>query len=128
MKRTPLRPMSNKRRAQLEQRRAVIRQVHERDRDCVFWATCWGERGITEWIEGDLQHFPVACGGELDVHEVVQRSVRPSAWLEPDLAVLLCRVHHSALDDHPAEAIRIGLLANSWDWDKFKNGQRVVPL
>ena len=125
MKRTPLSPMSKKRRRDLDTRRQVIRVVHERDTDCVFMATAWGLRGITELHDGDLQLFPAQCGGPLDVHEIVQRSVRPSAWLEPDLAVLLCRVHHASLDEHPAAAMRLGLLANSWDADNFRNGERI---
>jgi hypothetical protein len=117
--------MSRKRRNLLEQRRAVVRLVHERDTDCVFMATAWGLRGHTELLDGDLTLFPAHCAGPLDVHEIVQRSVRPSAWLEPDLCVLLCRTHHSALDDHPAAAIRLGLLANSWHADNFRNGERI---
>jgi len=80
--------MSRKRRSQLEQRRVVVRLVHERDTDCVFMATAWGLRGHTELLDGDLTLFPGQCAG-------------------------------------PAAAMRLGLLANSWDAHKFSNGERV---
>ena len=125
MKRTPLRPMSNKRRTQMAERSKVVAAVHERDGGCVALATVWGERGITYWTPGDLDHFPARCAGPLDAHEIVQRSVRPGAWLEPDLIVSLCRAHHDFVSNYPAEAMRIGLLANSWDAANFEAGRRV---
>ena len=119
-----MRRVSKKRAATLVERERVRTHVLERDGGCVWTATIWGERGRTEWLPGDLVGAP-ACGGELIVHEVIQRSVRPGSELEPDLCICLCERHHAHVHDHIAESLRIGLLGNSWDFDKFKEGRRL---
>jgi len=122
VKRTPLSPMSPKRRSQLAERKRVVAQVMERDGGCQFY-----DRTLTttEWLEGDLVGAPRYCSDILDAHEIVQRSVRPSAWLEPDLVVCLCRAHHQWIDGHEPAARRLGLLADSWQASEFKEGRRL---
>lgn len=112
MKRTPLSPMSKKRRRDLEARRQVIRLVHERDEQCVFWPYVWGSPA---WVEGDLQGAPVTCMEPLDVHEIIPRSAWSGGWLDPANCVLICRAHHQWVTEHPAEAHRIGLHGFSWE-------------
>ena len=119
-----MRRVSKKRQATLVERAAVRAHVLERDGGCVFWLQVWGERGRTEWLPGDLVGAP-QCGGELIVHEVIQRSVRPGSELEPDLCVCLCERHHGWVHDRIAEATRIGLLAASWQASEFKEGRRL---
>jgi len=104
--------MSKKRRQQLEQRREVVRLVHERDQACVFWDRVWD---CPDWIEGDLRGCPVACTGLLDVHEVIPRSAWAAGWLDASNCVLVCRVHHDWIGDHPAEAHRLGFHGFSWE-------------
>jgi hypothetical protein len=104
--------MSRKRRNQLEQRRTVVRLVHERDTDCVFWQHAWES---ADWVEGDLTTAPIGCSGLLDVHEVIPRSAWAGGWFEPTNCVLVCRQHHDWIGDHPAEAHRLGLHGFSWE-------------
>ena len=112
MKRTPLRPMSNKRRKQLIERAQVRQEVLERDGGCVFWAQAWS---TDQWLPGDLVGAPVRCQGPMDVHEVVRRSQNSEAWLTPALCVVLCRAHHSFVTEHPEAAHRLGLVKWSWE-------------
>jgi len=57
---------------------------------------------------------PVTCGGMLDVHEVIPRSVWPGGELVEANCVTVCRRHHDWIGDHPALAREVGLHAFSW--------------
>ena len=97
MKRTPLRRISRKRARQLAERAHVRQTVLERDVCC---------RGLAVLPE-------IICSGPLDVHEIVRRSQDSSAWLNPDLCLLICRAHHRWLHDNPADAVRLGWLLHA---------------
>lgn len=56
----------------------------------------------------------VACAGPLDAHEVLTRG-RGGSIVDPANIILVCRFHHSWIDDHPAEAAALGLVRHSWD-------------
>lgn len=57
----------------------------------------------------------VACGGPLEVHEVVPRS----AWREGELVlsnvIVICRAHHTWVGNEVHEAHRVGLHGFSWE-------------
>jgi hypothetical protein len=93
-RRTPLRPISDRRRGELRLRAVVRAEVLGRDGGCVA-----------------RDRLPqVDCGGSLDVHELVRRSQWRAGWLVPSNAIVLCRNHHSWCHDHPLEARNLGLL------------------
>ena len=49
-----------------------------------------------------------------DVHEVINRSQRGTAWLEQELFVSLCRACHRWVTDEPLWSRRHGLSLSSW--------------
>ena len=67
------------------------------------------DRHVTSAELADEATGVTPCWGPLDVHELVARSVWPDGDLEPENCVLLCRAHHSWLDDNRlvAEALRL---------------------
>jgi hypothetical protein len=91
--------MSTKRRRLLPKRKVVRETVIERDR------TCRGVGLIPDHV----------CGGPLDVHEVTPGAGRASAWLDPELCVLLCRRAHEWTHEHPDFARHVGLLKRGRD-------------
>jgi hypothetical protein len=71
--------------------------------------------------------FGLACSGDFDCHEIIQRSVRPGSHLEIELTSYVCRQHHSAVDLFPDEANRLGLLFKSWQYEEAVE-RRARPL
>ena len=49
-----------------------------------------------------------------DLHEIKTRA-RGGSILDEDNIAVLCRVFHSWVTEHPAEALDEGWLKNSWD-------------
>lgn len=85
MKRTRLRQVSRKRRAQMTAWPQVRDAVFARDE-----YTCQARR------IGLSMDFP--CAGPLDPHHTIKRSQRPGLALETSLVVSLCRRHHEWTD------------------------------
>lgn len=98
-RRVGLAPMSAKRKAEAPARAAVVAEVLARD----------GQRCRAAGLA------PGPCGGPLDVHEVIPRSVRPGAHLDPTGATTICRTCHQWVTDHPLEAHALGLHKFSWE-------------
>jgi len=120
VKRSPLRPVSPKRRAALPERAKVREEVLERDDwRCQFWIN----RGFSAAM---MQVVPTACGGPLDVHEIIPRSADPTAWLRPEACVALCRRHHSWVTDNPTLAHEIGLHGFSWERPALADGEDLL--
>lgn len=102
--------MSKKRRAQLVERRAVCAQVRDRDRGCRF------HHHIDRWPSDlPLPAFPLGCTGPLDCHEIIPRSAWAAGWLEPSNIVLVCRLHHDWIGEHPDAAHLLGLHGYSYE-------------
>jgi predicted restriction endonuclease len=82
----------------------------ERDavRRTVLAAADWTCQARTVWPE-------VECHGSLDVHERVQRSLRPGGHLDVDNCLALCSAHHHAAHSNIALAHERGLLRHSWE-------------
>ncbi len=100
MKRSPLSPISAKRRAKLAARRACVEAVLERDRGCVFPRRAFAA------------DFPICaplCYGVLDVHEPGKRS-QGADPTDPDQCVALCRTHHRLVHANPQLGASLGLL------------------
>ena len=97
-RRRRVRPMSDKRRAELAARRECREVVLERDGGCV--AARHGVAG--------------ACRGALEVHEIVTRA-RGGSITDPSNCVALCGEHHEWVTGHPAEAHTVGLVRWSWE-------------
>ena len=114
MKRTPLSPMSPKRRSEMAERKRVREEVLDRDgHTCQFWSRAWD---LDTWMIGDLAGVPTKCVGALEVHEIIPRSAWRLGYLEPTNCVTLCSgVHHPWVTDHPAEAHRLGLHGFSYE-------------
>lgn len=90
-RRTPLRPMSRKRRKQLPARRACLAAVRERS-------------------DGRCE-FPGCTRAGVDGHEILTRA-RGGSPLDAGNVVWLCRAHHDFAHDNPAAATRLGLLVS----------------
>jgi hypothetical protein len=93
-----VRPVSKKRARKAAERRKVVAEVIYRDGSCQA-----------------AGRAPGPCGGPLDVHEVIPRSAWADGYLEPSNCMVVCRSHHSWIDDHPKTAALIGLHGYSWD-------------
>lgn len=90
---TRLKPMSDKRRKELNKRTQVREEVLERD-----GYTCTAKEILPE----------IACWGPLDVDEIIGRG-RGGDWLDVDNCQVLCRAHHMWKHDNPARALELGL-------------------
>lgn len=113
MKRSPMSPMSAKRRAALPERAAVKQAAHERDAWlCQFWSF-YDRADSTERLP--MPALPLACGGQLECHEIIPRSAWADGWLVLENCVTLCSRHHLWVTDHPGAAHVIGLHRFSWD-------------
>lgn len=96
MKRSPLRPISAKRRAEGDLRREL--RVEQLNREPYCEANAEGCRHLAS-----------------DVHEIVRRSQRPGAHLEPALFVSLCRPCHAWVTTHPVWAMHHGYALHQWE-------------
>jgi hypothetical protein len=99
MRRTRLRPVSDKRLAEREQRDDVRETTLRR---AMFRCQAPGAFGIR-------------CSGVPDVHELQGRGVRPGGHLDPANCVALCRRHHDHVTTHPQDARIAGLRYESWE-------------
>lgn len=100
--------MSAKRRAALPDRAAVKQAAHERDAWlCQFWP--YYDRADDSSALPPMPALPLACGGVLECHEIIPRSVWPDGWLVLDNTASLCSRHHAWVTDHPAAARAFGL-------------------
>lgn len=109
MKRTPLRRISPKRRASLEERADVRAVVLERaNHACEFWRIVW-DCGHSEPLDFGHQ-CPQYCVGPLDVHEVTPSGTHPGSELDPGVCVVLCRAHHQWTHSRPTFGYQTGLL------------------
>jgi hypothetical protein len=97
-------PMSKKRRQALPDRDACREAVLTRD----------SYRCRAACVVPD-----VACGGQLDVHEIIPRSAWPDGWLVAENCLTVCRAHHTWIGFHPTKAAELGLHAFSWDRERM---------
>lgn len=94
--RTPLKPRSEKRQADMVERRALVKRLLAERPTCEARWACRGARAV-------------------DVHERLKRS-RGGSILDPVQAhmVTLCRACHAMTEAQPAEATRRRMLFPSW--------------
>lgn len=98
-KRRPLRPVSPRRLAERDERRALVDRVKARDRHC----------------QGAAFGMMHRCQGELVVHEVIPRSAWRAGYLVDDNCLLVCWWLNGWIEDHTAEATELGLARWSWE-------------
>ncbi len=98
MKRTRLKPVSDKRRARLNLRRQTRNHVLQRDQ-----YVC------------QARHAPGDCAGVLDVHEKIRRSQWAAGIYDVDNCVTVCRRHHEWITGNPQAAHDLGLVLWSWE-------------
>lgn len=92
---------SPRKQALLGAEHAFREAVRDRDgRRCTF------PHGSLPWLR---------CSMRLEVHHVASRGARPDLALDPDNGTTLCSLSHAWVTDHPAEAMRLGLYARSYD-------------
>ena len=104
MKKTRLKPVSEKKLAERPARAACVAVVLERDGGCVF-RRYLAKHGVTP-----AKIFaPAECGGGFEAHEPAKRSQGADST-NPDECICLCRTHHRWVHDHPAAATILGLL------------------
>lgn len=61
----------------------------------------------------------IECWGRyLEVHELVDRAVRPGVHLDADYGVSLCHPHHEYVTLDATRAREIGMSFFSWDWEQ----------
>ena len=99
MKRGRVRPVSAKRLAESEERRALCLRVNLRDRCC---------QG------GPRFGFSHQCRGPLVVHELIPRSLWRAGWLVDDNCVLVCQWLNGWVEDNTAAALECGLAKPGW--------------
>lgn len=107
-----MRRQSRKRVREAPTRRRTLAVVRQRDGD-----GCYALRMLSEVSLDRIRRegVPLTCWGDLDGHEVIQRSVRPGGHLEPDNIRLVCRRHHEWLERDAGLAHELGLLKWSWE-------------
>lgn len=65
-----------------------------------------------------VSDHPVRCGGPLDAHEIIPRSVWPDGELVASNIIVVCRIHHAWIGDHPKWAHELGLHGFSYERPK----------
>lgn len=53
--------------------------------------------------------LPGVCWGGTEVHEVIDRSVRPGVHLDPAFGISICHAHHLVISDDASLAREVGL-------------------
>ena len=106
MKRTRIKPVSDRRRA-VNKLRAEMMEEHFGPRDT--WA-CWvRSRPAMALVMG-------GCYGDVNGHEVVKRS-QGGSIVDPTNILLLCNRHNSFVENEPDIAHKFGLMRHSWEVD-----------
>lgn len=86
--------------ALLGERASAVDEAWDRDR-----GRCQAEHLVPE----------VRCGGPLDPHEIIPRSVWPGGERVVMNIAIICRNHHCWIDNHPDAAHAVGLHGYSWE-------------
>ena len=94
LRRSPLRQMSERRRAQQGEYERAVQTVLLRDK---------GSAVAARWPE-------VVCRGRIDPHHVWTQRMFPERRCDPDAMVASCRAHHDAIHAYPELARMRGLL------------------
>lgn len=106
MKRTRIRPRSQRRVDEADQRAAAVAEAFAPHRG----------RCALEPVGG--------CWGPIDPHEVIRRGQRPGSHLDARLILPLCRRHHD-LDVELSTAEELGIRAPGWTAERY-GVERVV--
>ena len=78
--------------------------------DAHEYAQLFNPNGETPaWRPWQIHLLGTPCFGPVNGHELVKRSAGGSI-VDPGNVVLLCNAHNTAVEDHPKEARRLGLV------------------
>lgn len=102
-RKTPPKPVSERKASQRELRDAVVAAVQKRDK-----LTC--QAGAMHALIRDIP-----CEGPLDPHEIIPRSAWRDGYLVESNVILVCRNAHRWIDHHPNGAHALGLHRYSWE-------------
>lgn len=129
MKRSPLRQVSSKRRAEKAAREAVIAGVIFRD-----GPGCYAFVQINARRQAAIEHgWPLECWHpnreRLDAHEIIPRSAWPGGHLVLSNVRMVCRRHHEWIDHHLITAATLGLHGYSWEREEETGVQAdIIPV
>jgi hypothetical protein len=102
MKRSRLRPVSKKRRAENVERKALMEEK-------------FGPRENWRCAFPQIDNgFGLGCFGDVNGHEVLKRS-RGGSVTDMTIVVLACQYHNDWVEENPRQAHRMGLAAHAWD-------------
>ena len=112
-----MRPMSKKRRAEIPARRLIVEQALQRDGGCTFQRARDAYRAATglDISQRALRALPDACGGRLEVNEIIRRSQWAAGYLVLDNTITLCSDHHRFVTEWPDDAHVLGLQRKSYE-------------
>jgi hypothetical protein len=108
VKRTRVKPVSDKRRRENKERAAMMEEKYgPRPWECQF-------HDFTTARDADLMHRVadlggLNCHGDVNGHEIVKASAWRAGRLEPTNVATLCNFHNGWIEDHPIEARQLGL-------------------
>jgi len=103
MKRTALKPMSD-RRKEVNKKRRVALEEH------------FGKR--EDWKCSVRDILPTMCWGEVNGHEILSRARAGRTdenLLDVSGIILVCNHHNTWIEDNPEEAHALGLTKHSWE-------------
>ena len=107
MRRTRIKPISNKKRAEFPARAECRRIVIERDKVCQFLLHVPEEW----WARPIISALPVECTASQEVHEPARRA--NCDYLDPSECVLLCGRHHAWVGANIDLAREMGLYVDA---------------
>lgn len=105
MKRTPIRSVSKKRQAENRKRRQILHAAYGPNPAC-HACPVYRAAGIDTGCDGRAD----------DGHEILTRA-RGGSITDPDNVIPVGRACHRRIDAEQDEALRLGLMRNSWDAD-----------
>lgn len=112
MKRTPINPMSKKRKKVQKKRRSFVAEILRDRPDCEAGATIFEFYKNKTITRANIGCMGTACSSE--VHEPLTRARAPGSEtiLDPKNAVALCSACHRWIHDNVAEATELELLVS----------------
>lgn len=94
-------------------RRAKREETERVEMRKVVLAECGG-RCVARTVVPEVRCW---SAGYLEVHELVDRAVRPGVHLDSSFGVSLCGAHHDWVSSDASRAREVALSFYSWEWE-----------